>query len=73
VQPTTGDDTEARLIVEKADQVRFPADGFQVDVSITTTGSGQTSDVRKYRVLRRATATASSWSPNPLPNVVRSC
>ena len=53
VQPTAGDDTEARLIVEKADQVRFPAEGFQVDVSITSIGSGQTTDVRKYRVLSK--------------------
>ncbi|MEF8720637.1 MAG: outer membrane lipoprotein-sorting protein [Candidatus Accumulibacter necessarius] len=56
VQPTTGDDTEARLIVEKADQVRFPAEGFQVDVSITTIGSEQTSDVRKYRVLAKGSS-----------------
>jgi outer membrane lipoprotein-sorting protein len=52
-QPTAGDDTEARLIVEKADQVRFPVEGFQVDVSITSIGSGQTTDVRKYRVLSK--------------------
>ena len=38
VQEATTDDAEARLIVEKADQVRFPAEGFQVDVSITTSG-----------------------------------
>jgi hypothetical protein len=69
-----GDDAEARLIVEKADQVRFPAEGFQVDVAITTTGSGQ--DRRRAQVPRacpRATPTASSWSPNPLPSVARSC
>jgi len=48
-----GDDAEARMIVEKADQVRFPADGFQVDVSITTTGSGPSTEVRKYRVLSK--------------------
>lgn len=53
VSQTAGDDAEARQIVEKADQVRFPADGFQVDVSITTTGSGQDAEVRKYRVLSK--------------------
>ena len=47
VSQTAGDDAEARLIVEKADQVRFPSEGFQVDVSITTTGSGQDAEVRK--------------------------
>lgn len=46
-------EAEARMIVEKADQVRFPAEGFQVDVAITTTGSGGTQDVRKYRVLSK--------------------
>ncbi len=53
VLPAAGDDAEARLIVEKADQVRFPTEGFQVDVSITTTGSGQGAEVRKYRVLSK--------------------
>ncbi len=53
VSQTAGDDAEARQIVEKADQVRFPSDGFQVDVSITTTGSGQDAEVRKYRVLSK--------------------
>lgn len=50
------DDAEARLIVEKADLVRFPADGFQVDVTITSAGSGQSADVRKYRVLSKGNA-----------------
>jgi hypothetical protein len=53
-----GDDTEARMIVEKADQVRFPADGFQVDVSITTTGSGQTPRFANTVFSRRGTPTA---------------
>ncbi len=53
VPQAAGDDTEARLIVEKADQVRFPTEGFQVDVSITTTGSGASAEVRKYRVLAK--------------------
>ncbi len=48
-----GDEAEARAIVEKADQVRFPSEGFQVDVTITTASSGQTADVRKYRVLSK--------------------
>jgi outer membrane lipoprotein-sorting protein len=52
-----GDDTAAaRSIVEKADQVRFPAEGFQVDISITSTQSGQAAqggESRKYRVLSK--------------------
>lgn len=47
------DDAAARSIVEKADQVRFPAEGFQVDISITSTQSGQASESRKYRVLSK--------------------
>jgi outer membrane lipoprotein-sorting protein len=54
VHPLAGDDAEARLIVEKADQVRFPTDGFQVDVTITTTGGGDSAEVRKYRVLAKS-------------------
>ncbi|WP_313953148.1 outer membrane lipoprotein-sorting protein [Accumulibacter sp.] len=53
LQATASSDAEARLIVEKADQVRFPVGGFQVDVAITTTGSGDNADVHKYRVLSK--------------------
>ena len=48
-----GDDAVARAIVEKADQVRFPAEGFQVDVAITSTEPEQEAEVRKYRVLSK--------------------
>lgn len=51
--PAASDDAEARSIVEKADQVRFPTEGFQVDVAITSAAGGQTADVRKYRVLSK--------------------
>ena len=47
------DDALARSIVEKADQVRFPAEGFQVDIGITSTQSGQTTESYKYRVLSK--------------------
>ncbi len=51
--PVTADDPAARSIVEKADLVRFPAEGFQVDINITSTQSGQDSEMRKYRVLSK--------------------
>ncbi len=51
--PVAVDDPLARSIVEKADLVRFPAEGFQVDINITSTQSGQDSDLRKYRVLSK--------------------
>ena len=47
------EDVAARSIVEKADLVRFPADGFQVDVDIITTRDGERTEARKYRVLSK--------------------
>ena len=47
------EDALARSIVEKADQIRFPPEGFQVDVEIVTTRQGQETDARKYRVLSK--------------------
>lgn len=43
----------ARSILEKADQIRFPRESFQVDVSINTTAPGQPADMRRYRVLSK--------------------
>jgi outer membrane lipoprotein-sorting protein len=48
-------DSKARKIVEDADRVRFPDEGFQVDVAIVTTGSNATEE-RKYRVLSKGNA-----------------
>lgn len=50
------DDPAARSIVEKADLVRFPGEGFQVDVHITSTQSGQAPETRKYRILSKGNA-----------------
>ncbi len=49
----SNENNAAGSIVEKADQIRFPAEGFQVDVAITTTGKNKEPDVRKYRVLSK--------------------
>ncbi len=51
--PEAAEDPVARGIVEKADQVRFPAEGFQVDINITSTQPGQANELRKYRVLSK--------------------
>lgn len=48
-----GDDAYARSIVEKADQVRFPAEGFQVDVVINTRQADKQLESYKYRVLSK--------------------
>ncbi|MEP6656017.1 MAG: outer membrane lipoprotein-sorting protein [Betaproteobacteria bacterium] len=50
---TQGDEALAKSIVEKADQVRFPADGFEMTVSIRTTPDEDASQTRKYRVLSK--------------------
>ena len=47
------DDTYARSIVEKADQVRFPTEGFQVDIVINTLQTDKQAEGRKYRVLSK--------------------
>lgn len=50
---TPADDAKARRIVEEADRIRFPAEGFQVDVAIVTTGQDKTTEERRYRVLSK--------------------
>lgn len=48
------DDEEiARNILKKADQIRFPNEGFQVDVNIKTVGGNQAGDTRKYRIMSK--------------------
>lgn len=47
------EDPEARGILEKSDEIRFPATGFQVDILITSSAPDQDADKRKYRVLSK--------------------
>ncbi len=47
------DDDLARSILEKSDQIRFPREGFQVDVKIESAAAGQAAEVRKYRILSK--------------------
>jgi len=51
--PASVDDSNARRIVEEADRIRLPAEAFQVDVAIVTTGDDKAPDERKYRVLSK--------------------
>jgi hypothetical protein len=46
-------DALAKAIVEKADLVRFPAEPFEVMVSVTSTGAEGQADERRYRVLTK--------------------
>ncbi len=52
-QTVSKEDSIAREIVVKADQIRFPAAGFQVDIAITNSASGRVVDTRGYRVLSK--------------------
>ncbi len=44
---------DAASIVEKADHIRFPPQGFQVDTKITTINNGSQREVRHYRILSK--------------------
>ncbi len=52
-QAVSKEDSIAREILVKADQSRFPAEGFQVDIAITNSNGGQVVDTRQYRVLSK--------------------
>ena len=52
-QQPVENDSFARNILEKSDEIRFPAQGFQVDIDITSTAPGQAPEARKYRVLSK--------------------
>jgi hypothetical protein len=47
------DEAFAKEIVQKADRIRFPDEGFQVDVAIANSNEGQVTDTRQYRVLSK--------------------
>lgn len=47
------DDARARAILERSDEIRFPPEGFQVDINITNASPDQQPDKRRYRVLSR--------------------
>jgi len=60
-QATPGPDDEALAasIVEKADRVRFPGEGFEVNVTITTTTPSGAAEPRNTRFCLRGTTTLS--------------
>ena len=48
-----GEEISADTIVEKADLVRFPKEGFQVEVAVVSSEAGQETESRKYRILSK--------------------
>ena len=51
--PAVADEALARSIVEKADEVRFPQKGFEVQVAIKSTSTDGRNEEREYRVLSK--------------------
>jgi hypothetical protein len=51
--PVLCQDDPAQSLVKRADLVRFPAEGFEVDVAITTYRDDQPVDAAKYKVLSK--------------------
>ena len=51
--PQPNDANLPREILEKSDQIRFPRESFQVDITVTTTAPSQPEDVHKFRVLSK--------------------
>ncbi len=52
-ETVSGDEAQAREILARADEIRFPTEGFQVDVEITSTSPNAEPETRKYRVLSK--------------------
>lgn len=50
------DSQAAGIILERADEVRFPKSGFQVDVNVNSTQDGEPAEARRYRVLSKGNA-----------------
>ncbi len=46
----TGDTERAREIVQRADETRFPKDGFQVDIVVNSRSGDEVQEPRHYRV-----------------------
>jgi outer membrane lipoprotein-sorting protein len=51
--PPASDDALATTIVAKADEIRAPKDGFEVNVRISTNTEAGEPEVRKYRVMSK--------------------
>jgi hypothetical protein len=47
------DEEVAKMIVEKADRIRFPQSGYQVNVKIASSLPGRESDVKEYEILSK--------------------
>jgi hypothetical protein len=46
-------DQDARMVLQKSDEVRFPARGFEVSVAVQTSEAGQVRENHQYKVLSK--------------------
>ena len=44
---------DPKEVVDASDQIRFPREGFQVDVSISSSGPAREAETRKYRIMSK--------------------
>lgn len=51
--PSTAADPEAIRVVTRADEIRFPRESFQTEITVRNLSNGQQNDERKFRVLSR--------------------
>jgi outer membrane lipoprotein-sorting protein len=49
----SAEDPLARNILERSDEIRFPSQGFQVDINISSSAPDRDTEKRKYRVLSK--------------------
>lgn len=52
-EPVSGEDAAAQEMLRRADRIRFPEGGFQVDVTITTYSPEAEPEERAYRILSK--------------------
>ncbi len=55
-EASAADEADPKALVEASDHIRFPNQGFQVDVSISSIAPGKDNESRKYRILSKGNA-----------------
>ena len=66
-------DAQAREMLLRADRIRFPEEGFQVDIVITTYAPDSEPDERAYRILSLGNTRTLVQTTAPGSTATRSC
>ena len=64
-EPAAEEADLAKTILQKADLVRFPAQGFEVGVTINSSGASAPTEVHKYRILSKGNENTIVMSTEP--------